>query len=200
MTSDFDVCIIGADPIGSTITNLLLKNNLKVAIVEKKNEIGYPLQCAGILSTHIKEVNDLPENLILNKVKDQNHTLHLEKEENAAYVIDRIEYDKYLFKKALNNNSLFINQKAIDFNIDNAIVKLQNGEKIKSKIIVACDGYNSKLAQKFKNTQENFKAFKILVKIDSNNLNKDHVDIYLNKEILPEFLWMIPIKRISKRI
>ena len=35
MTSDFDVCIMGADPIGSTIADLFLKNNLKVAIVEK---------------------------------------------------------------------------------------------------------------------------------------------------------------------
>ena len=60
MNFDCDVLIVGAGPVGSTIAYQLGKNGLDVVIVEKKKQIGYPLQCAGILSKHIFSFNDSP--------------------------------------------------------------------------------------------------------------------------------------------
>ena len=61
MNFDYDVVVVGAGPVGSTISYYLAQNGLDVAIVEKKKQIGYPLQCAGILSRHIFENNELPD-------------------------------------------------------------------------------------------------------------------------------------------
>ena len=69
MTFDFDVAIIGGGPVGSSLGYELQKKGLSVAIFEKKKNIGLPLQCAGILNKSIFEVNELPEDLILNYVK-----------------------------------------------------------------------------------------------------------------------------------
>ncbi|MBQ2352771.1 MAG: NAD(P)/FAD-dependent oxidoreductase, partial [Methanobrevibacter sp.] len=151
MNFDCDVLIVGAGPVGSTIAYQLGKNGLDVVIVEKKKQIGYPLQCAGILSKHIFSFNDLPDEIILNKVKGaflhtQNHILNVEKESEVAYVIVRIAYDEFLLNRAVENGSKIINQKAIDFDVENGIVYLSDNKKIQAKIIIGCDGYNSVLS------------------------------------------------------
>lgn len=208
MDFDVDVAIIGAGPVGSTIANYLLENDLSVCLIEKKKDIGYPLQCAGILSTHINELNDLPEEVILNKVKGaflhtENQILNVKRNEDVAYIIDRIAYDKYLSKKAIDAGARFINSKAIDFDLDEGYVFLNNGNQIKAKVIIGCDGYNSSLSKKFKNRQINFNASQILVEITDDNINSfrssdenvsDFVDTYLMEDILPGFIWLIPLK------
>ena len=205
---NYDVAVIGAGPAGSTIAFYLTLKGLSVCLIDKKRQIGYPLQCAGILSRHIVKLNDLPERLILNKVKGaflhtDNYTLNVQKDYEAAYIIDRVAYDEYLFNRAINNGANFINQKAINYDLDEGEVYLQNGEIIKSNVIVGCEGYNSLLSHHMGNTQSNFNASQILVKISKDTINKfrnssknneDYVDTYLREDILPGFLWIIPIK------
>ncbi|MBQ9159927.1 MAG: NAD(P)/FAD-dependent oxidoreductase [Methanobrevibacter sp.] len=207
MNSDYDVVVVGAGPVGSTIAFYLSKKDLSVCLIDKKRQIGYPLQCAGILSNHIFDLNELPENLILNKVKGaflhtNNHVLNVEKDYDVAYIIDRIAYDEYLFNRALESGVEFINQKAIDYDLDEGIVFLQNDTQIKSKVIVGCEGYNSVLSNQMGNTQSNFNASQMLVEISKDDIskfrnakgnNEIYVDTYLREDILPGFLWIIPI-------
>ena len=207
MNSDYDVVVVGAGPVGSTIAFYLSKKDLSVCLIDKKRQIGYPLQCAGILSNHIFDLNELPENLILNKVKGaflhtNNHVLNVEKDYDVAYIIDRIAYDEYLFNRALESGVEFINQKAIDYDLDEGIVFLQNDTQIKSKVIVGCEGYNSVLSNQMGNTQSNFNASQMLVEISNEDIskfrnakgnNEIYVDTYLREDILPGFLWIIPI-------
>lgn len=214
MSSDFDVVIVGAGPVGSTIAYYLTNEGLDVAIIDKKTRIGYPLQCAGILSIHIHDVNELPDEIILNEVKGAflhtpKHILNVKKEDTVAYVIDRIAYDKFLLDKAINNGAEFLNQKVIDVDAENGITYLSNNHEIKSKIIIGCDGHNSILSDKIGNIQNNFAASQMLVEIDEENVSRfrksnenayDYVDTYLLNDILPGFLWMIPIKDNQYRI
>lgn len=214
MNFDYDVAIIGGGPVGSTIAYYLSNHDLSICIIEKKKQIGYPLQCAGILSHHIFDLNELPDDVILNEVSGaflhtKNHILNIDKDETVAYVIDRTRYDDFLFKKSISNGVEAINQKAIDFNIETGVIYLQNNQKIKSKVIIGCDGYNSSLSQKMGNEQSNFNASQLLVEIDDENIKRfrnsssdceKFVDTYLFEEILPGFLWLIPIKNNLYRV
>lgn len=214
MNFDCDVLIVGAGPIGSTIAYYLCRNGLKVIITEKKTKIGYPLQCAGILSRNIFNYTDLPNEVILNTVKGaflhtKNHILNVKKDSDVAYVIDRIAYDEYLLNRACKNGAKLINQKAIDFDIENGLTYLSNNQKIKSKIIIGCDGYNSKLSKAMGNEQSNFLASQMLVKINDENIKSfrkttsqiyDFVDTYLLEEVLPGFIWCIPLGNNQYRI
>lgn len=214
MNFDCDVAIIGGGPVGSTVAYYLSKKGLNVSIIEKKKQIGIPLQCAGILSSHILDLNDLPSEIILNEVNGaylhtKNHILNVSKDETVAYVIDRVAYDEYLFNRALDSGAKLITQKANDFDIEKGIVYLQNGDCVKSKVIIGCDGSNSLLSSKMGNTQSNFEASQVLVKIDEKQIQKfrnsdrsseNFVDTYLFEKILPGFLWIIPLKNDVYRI
>lgn len=208
MKSDYDVCVIGAGPVGSTISYYLSLKGLSVVLVDKKTKIGYPLQCAGILSHHIVEFNELPEDIILNKVEGaflhtSNQILTVKKDYDVAYVIDRVAYDQFLLNRAIDSGVKLINQKAIDFDIDEGLTILQNDEIIKSRVIVGCDGYNSDLSSFMGNNQDNFCASQMLVKIPPSEVASfrknneenimDYVDACLLEETLPGFLWSIPI-------
>ena len=214
MNFDYDVVIVGAGPVGSTISYYLAQNGLNVAIVEKKKKIGYPLQCAGILSGHIFESNELPGEVILNSVKGaflhtKNHILNVEKQDDVAYIIDRIAYDQYLLTRAIENGVKLINNKVIDVDSEKGMVHFSNGEYITSQVIVGCDGYNSNVSSAIGNNQKNFKASQMLVSIDeeiiadfrkSNKPAYDYVDTYLFEDILPGFLWIIPLQNNQYRI
>ena len=141
MNFDFDVVIVGAGPVGSTIAYYLCSEGLDVTIIDKKKQIGYPLQCAGILSKHIFDTNVLPDEVILNTVKGaflhtQNHILNVRKDEPVAYVIDRIAYDEFLLNRAIETGATFANQKVIDVDGEEGIVYLSNNQEIKSKVII----------------------------------------------------------------
>lgn len=214
MNFDFDVVIVGAGPVGSTIAYYLCGEGLDVTIIDKKKQIGYPLQCAGILSKHIFDTNALPDDVILNTVKGaflhtQNHILNVRKDEPVAYVIDRVAYDEFLLNRAIESGATFVNQKVIDVDGEEGIVNLSNNQEIKSKVIIGCDGYNSVLSQSMGNAQNTFPASQMLVRIDDSDMNlfrdsnedlEDYVDTYLLNDILPGFLWVIPLKGKMYRI
>lgn len=214
MNSDYDVVVVGAGPVGSTIAYYLAQDGLDVGIVEKKKQIGYPLQCAGILSKHIFESNELPDEVILNSVKGaflhtENHILNVEKQEDVAYIIDRIAYDQFLLNRAVENGVELINQKVVDVDEEKGITYFPNGESITSRVVVACDGYGSRISSAIGNVQKNFPASQMLVSIDEEIMNgfrkskkplDDYVDTCLFEEILPGFLWIIPLKDNKYRI
>lgn len=214
MNFDFDAVIVGAGPVGSTIAYYLSKNGLDVAIADKKKQIGYPLQCAGILSNHIFDVNELPDEVILNSVKGaflhtKNHILNVKKDESVAYVIDRIAYDEFLLNRAVDNGATFINQKVIDVDGEMGVTYLSNSQEIKSKVIIGCDGYNSLLSKSIGNKLDNFQASQMLVKINDEDIQSfrnsnenvdDYVDTYLLDDILPGFLWVIPLGENNYRV
>ena len=214
MNFDYDVCVIGAGPVGSTISYYLSLNGLSVILVDKKTKIGYPLQCAGILSYHINEFNELPDDIILNKVKgaflhSPNNILNVKKDSDVAYVIDRVAYDQFLLNRAVGGGVKLINQKAIGFNIDEGLTTLQNNEIIKSRVIIGCDGYNSDLAECIGSSHENFPASQMLVRMSESDIHAyrrndenilDYVDACLLEETLPGFLWVIPVSEDLYRV
>lgn len=214
MNYDYDVVIVGAGPVGSTIAFYLAQNDLNVVMVEKKTHIGYPLQCAGILSKHIFEYNELPDEIILNTVNGaflhtKNHILNVWTDEDVAYVIDRIGYDQFLSNRAIQNGVKLINKKVIDVDAEKGITYFSDEQSITSKVIIGCDGFNSIVSKTMGNNQQNFNASQMLVSIndeDMNNFRKsnrksaDYVDMCLYEDIIPGFLWFIPLQYNNYRV
>lgn len=177
---NYDVLIVGAGPVGTTFARYMALNGFKVGVLEKKKEVGVPLQCAGLLGKQIKKVNPLPNELIINQVygayihSPSNHELKISKKEPQAYVLDRVGYDKFLAQLAVDAGAeLFLNHRVKDVDIKKGQVYMGNGkEEMSAKVIIGADGYNSLISEKIFNesnkTQKQVQAAQFLVNFKKN--------------------------------
>lgn len=209
MNFDYDVIIIGAGPVGSTLAYELANENLDVCLIDKKKEIGLPLQCAGIVSKNIINYNEVPEDVILNKAKgaylhSPNHCLKVVKDEPEALVLDRVAYDQFLFKRAIKNGvDIFKQSKVVAIDYKKGVVSYDSCSEIKtlkSKVIVGADGSNSFVSKELANEFNFYNASQFLVKISEKNQDFDFVDIYAKEELFPGFIWIIPVYKDIFRI
>ncbi len=61
-TLDYDIVIIGCGPAGSTTARIAAQRGLRVLLVDKRQELGAPIQCSGALSAHaLEEAGITPE-------------------------------------------------------------------------------------------------------------------------------------------
>ena len=201
MNFDYDVTIVGAGPIGSTLAYELAKEGINVCLIDKKKLIGLPLQCAGIVNKRVLNYNQIPSELILNKVKgaflhSKNNSLTVSKEEDQALIIDRVALDQYLFNHAIETGvDCHLSSKAISIDDVSGTIEFQNDSQkniIKSKIIVGADGPLSLLSSTIGNEFNYYSASQYLVKVE-NIEEMSFVDLYAYENIFPGFLWVIPV-------
>ena len=209
MSFDYDVTIIGAGPIGSTLAYELAKEDINVCLIDKKKVIGLPLQCAGIINKRVLDVNQFPDELILNKAKgavlhSKNHSLTVSKEEDQAIIIDRVALDQFLYNRAIENGvDSYLSSKVLAIDDVEGKVSFQNEsteKSIKSKIIVGADGPLSIVSSAFGNDFDYYCASQYLVKIEEDNNQMSFVDLYAYGDLFPGFIWQIPVSENIFRI
>ena len=209
MSFDYDVTIIGAGPIGSTLAYELAKEDINVCLIDKKKVIGLPLQCAGIINKRVLDVNQFPDELILNKAKgavlhSKNHSLTVSKEEDQAIIIDRVALDQFLYNRAIENGvDSYLSSKVLAIDDVEGKVSFQNEsteKSIRSKIIVGADGPLSIVSSAFGNDFDYYCASQYLVKIEEDNNQMSFVDLYAYGDLFPGFIWQIPVSENIFRI
>ncbi len=203
---DYDVAVVGAGPVGSTFARYASEKGLKVAIFEKKKEIGVPLQCAGLLGKKIKEVNILPDEFILNEIygaclySPSNTMISMRKKGPLAYVLDRVAYDKFLAKLAVDKGAeLFLNHRVNDVDIKKGEIYFKD-KKLSAEVIVGADGYSSTISKEFKNNLKTVQAAQYLVDTGKDSFNDEYFQVNVNSEISPGFIWTIPLSKSTARV
>ena len=210
MNFDYDVTIIGGGPIGSTLAYELANDGIRVLVIDKKKVIGLPLQCAGIINKRVLNFNQIPNEIILNKVKgaflhSKNHSIKVSKDKNQALIIDRVSFDQYLYKRAIESGAeSYLSSKVVSIDDFSGIVKFKKDSKlntIRSKIIVGADGPLSMVSSSIGNDFNYFCASQYLVKVENNdNDSKGFVDLFAYGDLFPGFIWQIPIEENMFRI
>ncbi|MCJ7649694.1 MAG: NAD(P)-binding protein, partial [Candidatus Lokiarchaeota archaeon] len=149
---NFDVCIVGASIAGNYIAYLLSKSHIKIVVLEEHKDIGLPFQCAGIISQKLAQLIQLPEEIVLNRVKTAKifsplgNSIKLSGNEHP-YVIDRIALDRLFYGKNINTKNItyYLGERFRSFKY-----REENGQKcvlidtskrlIKVKMLIGCDG------------------------------------------------------------
>ena len=118
---DYDVIIIGSGPAGSTVARFAAESGLRVLLVDKRQELGAPIQCSGAISRHaLEQVGIRPDAEFIHEaiygfaIYDDTgaRTVHdyrqLKPDEYGSepgrkplgYVVDRRRFDRYLMTQA----------------------------------------------------------------------------------------------------
>lgn len=204
----YDVAVVGAGPVGSTVARYVADEGYDVVMLERKRSIGIPLQCAGLLGKKIKSMNILPQEYILNEVygaylhSPSNNMLKVSRKDPEAYVIDRVGYDKFLAEQAVDSGvEILLNHKVGGLNIKTGDVQVSNVNKsFKAEIVIGADGHSSCISEKFNPQSKSVMAAQYLLDMGADVFDPDNVHIYANANISPGFLWIIPITKSLVRI
>lgn len=169
--TDYDVVVVGSGPAGTTTARVAAERGLKVLLVDKKQELGAPIQCSGAVSSHaLDDVGISPHNEFVSipihgfKVYDAiGHAATLDyrdlkREEYAraplGYVVDRRRFDRYLMTLAERAGvEVWLKTEALGYRSQKQeraeIYLKQFGQKVtvRARVIVGADGLQSRVGK-----------------------------------------------------
>ncbi|MCM2325255.1 MAG: NAD(P)/FAD-dependent oxidoreductase [Candidatus Woesearchaeota archaeon] len=196
--------IIGAGPSGSYAAYLLAKNGHDVSVFDKKQDIGKPVQCTGILSEHFLKIMKPSKEFVLNEVTTARIYAPNGKSVNARikknYVVCRKKFDSYIANLAKSTGAKFHMEHSFhSLAKGNRIstILYNKGKKVKSScdILIGADGPLSpvsKAAGIYKN-----RKFVIGSQIEAVKKNDNCVEFY---PYIGCYAWIVPVNEKVVRI
>jgi len=171
LSSIYDLLVIGSGPAGATTARFAAKNGLRVLLVDKKQELGAPIQCSGAVSAHaLIDVDVQPDEEFVvtpifgfivydesgQKVELDYRELKPDPYRNhpLGYVVDRRRFDRALTGMAQRAGvESWLKTEAIGYqrlNDDLVEIQLKRLGKevcVRAKVIVGADGLQSQVGK-----------------------------------------------------
>ena len=144
------ISVIGAGPAGSFYAS---KAN-DAHLFEEHKIVGRPVACTGILTDSVKSIIDIPEDIVVSRIKrfkivaPNKKALYVDlKKENM--VLDRHGFDNHLFQKAVDNNArIHLGERFIGYKQkDKKYYVKTNKKTYETEMIVGSDGPKSQVAK-----------------------------------------------------
>ncbi|MCA1762319.1 MAG: geranylgeranyl reductase family protein [Cryomorphaceae bacterium] len=171
---DVDVVVIGAGPAGCTTARKVANAGFSVLIVDKRQELGAPIQCSGAVSRHALVENGIEPNpeyihesvygfRIMNGQGDETNIDYRKLKPDTygedgnlqplGYVVDRRRFDRYLYTLAERAGAEgWLKAEATGYektgnDVVVTIRKFNAEKKVKAKVIVGADGLRSQVGK-----------------------------------------------------
>jgi len=172
---EYDIVIIGSGPAGTTTARYAAQNGLAVLLVDKKQELGAPIQCSGAVSRNALEQAGVPIDdefiqeaiygFAIYNAKGEKKVIDYRKikpgEYGTAegckplgYVIDRRRFDRYLATQAERAGAtIWLKTEAAGYRVlENGscevdLVRFNTPVTIKAKVVVGADGVQSQVGK-----------------------------------------------------
>ena len=157
---EVDVLIVGAGPAGSTTARFCAGDGADVLMIDRRREIGHPVQCGELLphvdemytmfprSEHLEELFTVPPHL----VQGENEHVDLVSPGGRAYrcdfrshTLDRRSFDKHLAKLAVEAGAR-LETDASFLGLRDGVAQTTLGP-VRAKVVVGADGPNSRTAR-----------------------------------------------------
>ncbi len=208
MNEDIMVAVVGAGPAGSTAAQAIAASGMEVLLVDKKSEIGSPVQCGGFLPeafeleklmprAHLPEaLREIPERYILHRTQLQriySPSCDCKQFAVAGRVLDRRAYDRYLAARAASAGASVL--PATRARLEEGMVLLSghfNG-KIRPQIIIGADGPHSIVSRAMGNPIQETGICLEYEMIDV-NIDANAAEMYFSAHYAPGgYAWIIPL-------
>jgi len=212
MVIECDVLVVGAGPAGSSAARAAVEAGAKTIFIDKKKEIGVPVQCAEAIGEYL--IPFLPfkipgEQLIwkIDGMRFWAEALTIERRGGiwSGYAISREKFDKWLANRAIGSGAKFyFETELIDlefnekYHVTKAIVKTGTGiREIKPKVVIAADGVHSKVLNKLGFTNLKDKCGEV-VSFEMNNLNlhkSSYEQLYIGDFAPGAYAYIFPLSK-----
>lgn len=196
---NYDVVVVGAGPSGTAAARECARLGLATLCIEEHGTIGYPVQCAGLLSTAaFDECRITSERSVLNRVTGARvitaagSEILIDAKKTKAVVVDRGTLDREMAEAAADAGAEF-RMKTSVYSVKGTSVYARgvNGvEEIGFRILIAADGPRSTIARVY--GMERARTYLAGIQADMpGECDPRYVQIY--PDASPEFFgWSIP--------
>jgi len=198
MSPVYDVIVDGAGPVGSSAARECAKAGLSVLCIEEQGTIGYPVQCAGLLSLAAFAECETGPRSILNTVtgaraiSGAGRVLEIDAKVPKAHVVDRGILDREIAESAADAGAEFITKTAVcDVQENRVVTRGMNGsEEFRFRVLIAADGPRSTIARLY--GMERARTYLAGIQAEG-KLSRDRGLVELYPDASPEFFgWVIP--------
>jgi geranylgeranyl reductase family protein len=202
----YDVIVVGAGPVGSSAASACAEYGLSTLCIEEHGTIGYPVQCAGLLSQNAFRECNVSGKSVLNEVSGaevvagSGTRLLIDAGETKAFVVDRGILDREMAESAANAG--------VEYWLKTAVYRMEGKRlftrgidghrEVSYRILIAADGPRSTIARLRAMKRAEFYLAGVQAEIYCEN-DPRFVGVY--PDASPEFFaWRIPIDRGRARI
>ena len=211
--ASYDIIVVGAGPAGSTAALYAARNGASVLLLDKKREIGNPIQCAGFLpdASEVKALlpeadlpgalKNYPDSCILQPIKTQRiipPNCNAKEFAVKGAVLDRRRYDQFLAAEA--------SEAGAELMVKTRVTKIRGTtvetsgifgkHVIRAKAIIGADGPNSLVAKsKGLAMRPEAKETSVAIEYQLRNIDMDPeaLEMYFGKDYVPGgYAWIFP--------
>jgi digeranylgeranylglycerophospholipid reductase len=205
---DIMVAVVGAGPAGSSAAEAVAASGAEVLLIDKKSEIGSPVQCGGFLPeaveleklmprAHLPEVlREIPQRIILHRTKLQriyspsgNHKQFAV----AGRVLDRRAYDRYLAALAAGAGARVLPATCARLEEGKVLLSGHFNGKIRPQIIIGADGPHSIVSRAMGNPIQET-GICLEYEMADVNIDPQAAEMYFSAHYAPGgYAWIIPL-------
>ncbi len=151
----YDVVIVGAGPAGNAAASECAGRGLKTLCIEEHGTIGYPVQCAGLLSTTAFAECRVSDRSVLNRISgariqsEKGSSLLIDAGKTKAFVVDRGALDREMAEEAAHAGAEYLLRTSVCGIRDHTLITrgVHRKEPIAFRILIAADGPRSTIAR-----------------------------------------------------
>lgn len=209
----YDVVAVGAGPAGSTAALYAAEKGASVLLLDKKKEIGNPIQCAGFLpdASEVQALlhdaklpdtlKDYPSSCVLQRIKTQRivpPNCNIKEFAVEGAVLDRRRYDQFLAEQAARAGAeLMIKTRVIKIDGTNVETTGVFGKhRIKAKAIIGADGPRSLVAKStglVLDSKSRETSVAIEYQVRNVDIDSSALEMYFGKDFVPGgYAWIFP--------
>ena len=197
---------MGAGPAGSAAARACAKEGLKTLCIEEHGTIGYPVQCAGLLSVSALAECNVSNCSVLNEVSGARMVSGLGGEllfdagVTKAYVVDRCLLDREMAQKAADAGAEFRPKTSASGISGSSLLTrgVRGREEIPFRLLIAADGPRSSVARMLGLQRPALYLAGIQAEVPY-EMDPRYVELHPNAP--PDFFgWVIPVSATRARV
>ena len=199
--------VVGAGPSGLTAAREAARRGIEVLVLEEHEQVGLPVECAGLLSLRgLRAIGLKPSGrLVINRFRGalflspSGHELVVEGSRELACVVDRHELDQALAQQAESSGAeIWLGRKVLRAQQGPSGVVAEGAwGSVRAEVLVVAEGFRSRLVKQLGLTTIDWRYVLPASQVEleaPGALHEDFVELHFTPELAPGlFAWVIPL-------